>query len=86
MRIEYDAKRDLLYIYFADPDVKAEKTITIMPGVYADFSRDSKLIGIEILDASGVLGDKKEVAVELIPKSVATKRETVPLIKDKQSR
>ena len=60
MKIEYDSERDLLYIYFAEPEKKAAETVTIKPGVYADFDRDGKLIGIEIIDASELMGKKIE--------------------------
>lgn len=60
MRVEYDSVRDLLYLYFAEPEVKAAETKTISPGVYADFDRDGKLIGIEIIDASEIMSGKIE--------------------------
>jgi len=60
MKIEYDPVRDLLYVYFADPSTRAAKTVTITPGVHADFDRDEKLIGIEVIDASDVIGGKIE--------------------------
>ena len=60
MRVEYDPTRDLLYIYFVDPLQKAAKTITIVPGVHADFDSADKLIGIEVIDASEVVGRKIE--------------------------
>ncbi len=60
MKIEYDPVRDLLYVYFAEPSTKAAKTVTITPGVHADFDRDEKLIGIEAIDASEVIGGKIE--------------------------
>ncbi len=60
MRVEYDPSRNLLYIYFMDSSIKAKETVTIKPGVHADFSRDGKLIGIEILDASEIISDKIE--------------------------
>lgn len=60
MRIEYDPARDLLYIYFADPSTKVAETMTITPGVHADFDRDKKLIGIEVLDASEIMDRKIE--------------------------
>lgn len=47
---------EILYIYFAEPSAKAAKTVTVVPGVYADFSVDGKLIGIEVIDASEVMG------------------------------
>lgn len=60
MKIEYDPLRDLLYVYFKEPLAKAAKTVTVTPGVHADFDRDEKLIGIEVIDASEVIGGKIE--------------------------
>lgn len=60
MKIEFDPVRDLLYLYFDKPDAKAVETKTISPGVHADFDRDGKLIGIEIIDASEIMGKKIE--------------------------
>jgi uncharacterized protein YuzE len=60
MKLEYDPLRDLLYIYFAEATVKAAKTVTVVPGVLADFSAEGKLIGIEVIDASEVIGKKIE--------------------------
>jgi len=76
MKLEYDPVRDLLYIYFADVSTKAAKTITIVPGVHADFSAKGKIIGIEIIDASEIMGKKIEFSLpEVSPpeKKVATK-------------
>ena len=61
MKIEYDPDRDLLYIYFAEIETKAAQTVTITPGVHADFDRDGKLMGIEVLEASKVMGKKIEI-------------------------
>ncbi|MDA2921483.1 DUF2283 domain-containing protein [Desulfobacterota bacterium AH_259_B03_O07] len=60
MKIEYDPVRDLLYIYFSEPTLKAARTITVVPGVHADFSAEGKLIGIEVIDASEPGGKKIE--------------------------
>ena len=60
MKIEYDPERDLLYIYFADVEKKSAETVTIRPGVHADFDKDGKLIGIEVIDASELMGKKIE--------------------------
>ncbi|HID31525.1 MAG TPA: DUF2283 domain-containing protein [Desulfobacterales bacterium] len=67
MKIEYDPIRDLLYIYFGIPGKKVAETVTIAPGVHADFSTEGKLVGIEVIDASEVLGGKLEFGVELTP-------------------
>jgi uncharacterized protein YuzE len=61
MKIEYDPDRDLLYIYFAELETKAAQTVTITPGVHADFDRDGKLMGIEVIEASKVMGKKIEI-------------------------
>jgi len=63
MKVEYDPVRDLLYIYFSDPTTKAAKTETVVPGVHADFSAEGKLIGIEVIDASEIAGNKIEFAL-----------------------
>jgi len=68
MKIEYDPERDLLYIYFASPAAKSAETVTIKPGVHADFDREGKLIGIEVLDAREILGTKIEFE---LPESTA---------------
>jgi uncharacterized protein YuzE len=65
MKIEYDSVRDLLYLWFGTPGEKAAKTETLTPGVFADFDRKGRLIGIEVLDASEVLGQKVQFEVSL---------------------
>ena len=67
MKIEYDSVRDLLYIWLSIPGEKAAKTETVAPGVYADFDRQGRLIGIEILEASEVLRQKVQFEVMLTP-------------------
>ena len=61
MKIEYDNDRDLLYIWFADEERKSLETVTIRPGVFADFDKEGKLIGIEVVGASEVVGKKIEI-------------------------
>ena len=72
MKIEYDPTRDLLYIWFGVPGEKAAKTETVVPGVHADFDRQGKLLGLEVLDASEVLRHKVQFEVELTPSSAET--------------
>ncbi len=69
MRVEYDPVRDLLYIAFAEAEVKAARTITVMPGVHADFSAEGKLLGIEVIDATEVVGKKIEFALPEVSRS-----------------
>ena len=78
MRVEYDANRDLLYIWFSAVDAKSARTITVTPGVYADFDANGRLIGLEVfpsvtddfvlrLDAKEALGEKVQFEVTLPP-------------------
>jgi uncharacterized protein YuzE len=69
MKVEYDPARDLLYLWFGTPGEKAAKTEIVTPGVHADFDRQGRLIGIEVLDASEVLQQKVqfEVSLERLP-------------------
>jgi uncharacterized protein YuzE len=69
VKVEYDALRDLLYVWFGSPGVKAARTETVVPGVHADFDRQDKLLGIEVLDASEVLEHRIQFEVELVPRS-----------------
>lgn len=65
MRIDYDPTRDLLYIWFGKIGVKAAQTITVTPGVHVDLDSSGKLIGLEVLDAAEVLGEKVQFEVAL---------------------
>ena len=65
MKVEYDSDRDLLYLWLGKPGTKAAKTSIVAPGVHADFDRDNKLIGVEVLDARDVLGDNLQFEVVL---------------------
>ena len=65
MRIEYDPERDLLYIWFGAVGTKAAQTITVTPGVHADFDVSGKLLGMEVLDAMEVLGQEVQFEVAL---------------------
>jgi len=67
MKIEYDSVRNLLYIWFGLPGERAAKTETVVPGVHADFDRQGRLLGIEVLDASEVLRHKVQFEVMLTP-------------------
>lgn len=65
MKIEYDSKHDLLYVNLADDDVKSHRTETIAPGVHVDFDKDGNLIGLELLEASTVIGSRPHVEIAL---------------------
>jgi len=67
MRIEYDSARDLLYVWLGVPGTRAARTDTVAPGVHADFDAHGILIGLEVLDASQVLGQKGQFEVVFTP-------------------
>lgn len=74
MRIEYDPTRDLLYIWFGEVGTKAAQTATVSPGVHADFDANGKLIGLEVLDASEVLGESLQFEITLPSLAEAAQR------------
>jgi uncharacterized protein YuzE len=65
MKIDYDLANDLLYLWLGAPGTKAARTVTLAPGVHADFDRADKLIGLEVLDATEVLGGKLQFEVAI---------------------
>ena len=67
MKVEYDAKSDLLYFNMAPDDVRAARTETPAPGIHVDYDRDGKVIGVEFLEASSFLGSNLRVEFELRP-------------------
>ena len=74
MRIEYDPTRDLLYLYFTSPEGKAAEIVTIASGVHANFGKNRKLLGIEVIDASEVTGKDIEFKLpEAIPAAAKRK-------------
>lgn len=56
MKLQLDNQRDLLYVLFGDDSSKSSNTVTISPGVHADFDQSGQLIGIEVLEASRLIG------------------------------
>jgi len=76
MKIEYDPERDLLYIWFGVVGAKAAETVTVTPGVHADFDAQGKLVGLEVLDAREVLGKSLQFEVALSPSGVAKTAES----------
>ena len=67
MKIEYDRARDLLYLWFGTPGGQVARTVTVVPGMHADLDTSDKLVGIEVLDASEILGEKLQFEVDLLP-------------------
>ena len=60
MKLEYDKDADTAYIHMQYPikDGGAKKTIQLNENIILDFDENSKLLGVEILDASKVLNKK----------------------------
>ena len=77
MRVFYDAQVDALYVEFRPlPPGKAEAR-EISEDVIANYGPNGKLAGLEILNASSVLGDDADrVVLEIFP-SLRAKREAV---------
>ena len=64
MKIEYDAEVDIMYIELRG--IAIEESDEVSPGVIVDYDKNGTPVGIEILDASGLLGAipaKVELAV-----------------------
>lgn len=56
MKIEYDPEVDALYIEFRPVAPGTADNRPLSEDVTADYGPDGKLVGLEILDASAVLG------------------------------
>jgi uncharacterized protein YuzE len=68
MKISYDAEVDALYIQLRELKPGQAENRDLGHGVVADFGPDGLLAGIEILDASHILGKERDrVVVELEP-------------------
>ena len=50
MKIEYDKDVDALYFQFLNE--KASETEEVEPGIIVDFTKDGRVLGIEILNVS----------------------------------
>ena len=68
MRVEYDSARDVLYVWLSLPGTRAARTETLAPGVHVDFDAQGKLVGLEVLDASQVLGQQAQFEVAFTPR------------------
>ena len=68
MKIRYDAEVDALYLEFRSLEPGTAECRELTPDITADYGPDGKLAGLEILDASQVLGDQTgKVVFELSP-------------------
>jgi uncharacterized protein YuzE len=74
MKITYDAEADALYLELRPLPPGTAQCRELTEDIVADYGPDGKLAGLEILDASIVLGDEPqklvvEVATVAAPKS-----------------
>ena len=65
MKIRYDLQVDALTIIFSE--VTVDESDEIKPGVIVDFDKNGVIVGMEILDASKVVGFDKAVSFEYAP-------------------
>ncbi len=59
MDIKFNQRADALYIQFQPAEDKVKETIKLRDGLLVDISKDNKLFGIEILDASKRIPSKE---------------------------
>lgn len=64
MRISYDAEVDALYIRFIEGAEEC-RTIRLSEEVALDIGPEEKLVGVEVLDASRVLGPGLTEPIEI---------------------
>lgn len=68
MKIAYDSKADAIYIEFRKLEPGTAENRQLSDEVIADFGPDGGLAGLEIIDASKILGeDLQKVILELAP-------------------
>ncbi len=68
MKISYDPEIDALYIRLVEGPHEC-RTVRLNEDIALNIGEDERLIGIEVLDASSVIGkhDMEKVVVENIP-------------------
>ncbi|MCX5884399.1 MAG: DUF2283 domain-containing protein [Proteobacteria bacterium] len=68
MKIHYDPEVDALYIEFKQLKPGTAENRELSEDVVADYGPDGKIAGLEILNASVVVGDNlKKIIVEVTP-------------------
>ena len=67
MKITYDKEGDVAYVYIKDniKDGECAKTVELNEDISIDYSKDGRLLGVEILNAKKMLN--KKVLSEAIP-------------------
>ena len=75
MKVTYDAEADALYIQFRPIEPGTAQSRDVTEDVTLDYGPDGKLVGMEVLDASAVLGsDPDRLVLEIAPALRATAR------------
>ncbi len=68
MKIQYDAEVDALYIEFKPLEPGTAENRELSEDVIANYAPDGRLAGLEVLNASVVIGDNlKRVILEVSP-------------------
>ncbi len=68
MKIQYDAEVDALYIEFKPLEPGTAENREMSEDVIANYGPDGRLAGLEILNASAVVGETlKKIVVEVSP-------------------
>ncbi|MCX8067859.1 MAG: DUF2283 domain-containing protein [Anaerolineae bacterium] len=76
MKIYYDAEVDALYVQFRFPEPGTVQARPLSEQIIADYDTEGRLVGLEILDVSELLGEERgrlmlEIAPALVvPESV----------------
>lgn len=68
MKIQYDAEVDALYIEFRQLEPGTAENRELSEDIIANYGPDGKIAGLELLNASIVLGDTlRKIIVEVSP-------------------
>ena len=63
MKIQYDSEVDALYIEFHPLEPGTAENRELNEDVFANYGPDGKLAGLEILNASAVLGEERDKVI-----------------------
>ncbi len=65
MKISYDPKYDVLYLKFTEENVV--DTVEVNKGVLIDYGKNGEMVGIEIINASGLMkaNPLQEIVIKL---------------------
>ncbi|MBC7227238.1 MAG: DUF2283 domain-containing protein [Thermoflexales bacterium] len=78
MRIYYDAEVDALYVQFRSLEPGTAQARPLSDQIIADYDPEGRLVGLEILDASELLGEERgRLMLEIAPALVVRVPESV---------